>query len=179
MLRAETRVGTPRGIEADKSTSIGHLVDDELVLGLVEDWLAANGGVFVFDGVPRTERQAMLLEGVLGKRDQPLEIAIQLDAHPAVIENRVRNRRICGGCNTTYGLGFNIQSQQTPCTRCGGVLQMRKDDDPRVLDCRLREYNEKTAPLIGYYERKGILARVDASGGPEEVFAELLGVLAR
>lgn len=177
VLREEKRAGTPVGVEADKLTRCGQLISDEIVLGLVANWIEVNSNAFVLDGIPRTQRQADLLEKLLEQRNQPVQIAIQLDASDESIRRRVSSRRICGECNKIYGLGFNVPGQQRECPKCGSILQVRSDDDLSVLDSRLREYSKKTSPLIGYYQQKGILARVDANSGADQIFAEVVKVL--
>ena len=178
MLREEKTAGTALGIEADKLTRNGSLVGDEIINSVVAAWLSKQGGDgFVFDGYPRTLGQAGALDQMLAERDQPLDIVLLLEADIATLRARVKNRVLCKACGNIASIGLHISDEHASCPRCGGVLVRRSDDNAETLERRLCEYTEKTAPLIGYYEKRHLLQRVNTGRSPEQVFAEVCRIL--
>jgi adenylate kinase len=177
MLREEKRKGTPLGIEADRLTSKGQLLPDDIIVDLVKSWLAKHDGAFVFDGFPRTLGQAETLGSLLDGRGTPLEVAISLDADFTTILDRVQRRFVCGHCGNIVSIGLHVENAHAPCPKCGGNLQKRRDDNEETLRQRMEEYREKTEPLISYYQSRNVLARVDANRTPNEVFADITGIL--
>jgi adenylate kinase len=177
ILRDEKRAGTELGIEADKLTSQGKLLPDTIVVSLVRHWLSAHDGAFVFDGFPRSIGQAEALEAMLDERGTPLEVVIALEADFATLERRVAGRLMCSVCRLIVSIGLHVGSTDDPCPRCGGPLARRSDDTPEVLAERMRQYHEKTAPLLGFYETRGMLRRVDSSRDPEVVFGDVAAIL--
>lgn len=172
MLRAEGAAKTPLGIEADAYFSKGSLVPDRVALQVVDQWLAGNsGGPFVFDGFPRTIGQGEALEEIIGKRGTPLTAVLWLEVNQATINDRVEHRVVCQGCGRTFRVGWQVQARADACPACGAPLTIRGDDDPATLAQRMDQYREHTAPLIAFYEGRGLLRRIDASRGAEEVFA--------
>lgn len=172
LLRREHNLGTPLGLEADRFTSLGKLVPDEVVVGSVEAWLDAQPGTkgFILDGTPRTLGQAAALDELLCRRDIPLTDAVLLEIPPEVIPERVRLRVVCGRCGRTFQVGDRVLSAQAACPVCGGTLERRKDDTAEALAQRLEEYEQKTTPLIPFYDARGLLRRIPADGAVEAVF---------
>lgn len=177
ILREEKRAGTELGIEAEKVTSQGRLLPDSMVVGLVERWLKAHNSAFIFDGFPRSVGQANALEEILAERRTPLEVVIALNADVPTLQARVAHRRMCTNCGYIVSIGLHVQHDEDPCPRCGGKLVRRSDDTPEVLAARLREYSEKTKPLLSYYEGKGLLRCVDSSAVPTIVFQSICAIL--
>lgn len=177
ILREERRAGTPRGIEAERITSKGLLLPDDLIVDLVRGWLAREDGQFIFDGFPRTLGQAEALEHLLAERGTPLEVVIALEADVTTLQQRVARRLMCVSCGRTFSVGLHIEHPTDSCPVCGGTLVRRSDDTPEALETRLIEYHEKTEPLVGYYERKGLLERVNSSEQPEVVFEAIRAIL--
>jgi adenylate kinase len=177
ILREEKAKGSALGIAADKFTSRGQLVPDELVVELMKTWLDAHDGAFVLDGFPRTVGQAEALEKILADRKTPLEAAIALDVDFDVIRERVDRRLVCEKCGSPLSLGLHVESADAPCPRCGGRLARRGDDNREALDERMRQYREKSEPLISHYDRRCILFHVKASSRPEQVFADITEIL--
>lgn len=178
MLREEKAAGTALGIEADRLTSNGSLVGDEIINSVVAAWLGKQGGEgFVFDGYPRTLGQAWALEQMLAERNQPLDAVLLLEADIATLRARVENRALCKTCGNIVSIGLHVADANVSCPRCGGVFARRADDNVETLERRLCEYAEKTAPLNGYYEKRHLLRRVNTARLPEEVFAEVCQIL--
>ena len=180
LLRREHNLGTALGLEADRFTSLGQLVPDEVVIHSVAAWLdispGQNGG-FILDGTPRTLGQAVALEELLNRRELPLTGALLLEVTPETVADRVRHRVVCDRCGRTYRLGSEGLDITTACPACGGTLERRKDDNPEALALRMAEYEEKTLPLLPFYESRGLLTRVSGEGSVEDVFARVLASL--
>ena len=177
MLREEKRQGTPLGLEAEKITSQGRLLPDGVIVELVRTWLAQHDSEFIFDGFPRSLGQADLLEEILRERETPLDVAVALDANFDTLSQRVACRRVCTQCGQIVSAGLHVESDASICPKCGGTLTRRSDDTPEVLSARMREYAEKTEPLLDYYDRRRLLRRVDSAGTPELVFASVAAIL--
>ncbi|RYD71209.1 MAG: nucleoside monophosphate kinase [Verrucomicrobiaceae bacterium] len=177
ILREERRLGTSLGIEADRLTSKGMLMPDEIIVELVERWLFQNGSAFIFDGFPRSLGQAESLERLLAVRGTPLEAVLALEADVEILEARVAHRMMCSNCGRSLSVGLHIDSSSDPCPSCGGVLTRRSDDTPETLAVRLQEYAEKTEPLSDYYASRGLLHRIQSTARPEVVFESIRAIL--
>jgi adenylate kinase len=173
ILRAEAKRGTPIGVEAAKIITTGGLAPDEMVLQLVAAWLDKIDGSFLFDGFPRTVTQAEQFEVLLCKRQSALELAILLEVPEPVIQARMLRRLTCSNCGKVISIGRHVRDANDPCPNCGGKLEARDDDNVSALARRMKEYREKTVPLTDFYDRRGILAAVDASRATESVFKDV------
>lgn len=171
ILRRNIKDGTELGKLAKSYIDAGALVPDDVVIGIVADRLseadAQNG--YVLDGFPRTIAQAEALDKV-AKIDVAINIVVGFD----VIVNRLSGRRVCV-CGATYHTS-SLDGRDT-CAECGKKLFIRDDDKPETVKARLETYEKQTAPLIGYYQNKGILVDVDATGTIEQDFEKIKKVL--
>ncbi len=165
MLRQAMKAGTEMGLSAKRYIEAGELVPDEVVIGIVKDRLQAddckNG--YILDGFPRTVPQAEAL-AQFAKIDVALNIALDDE----VIINRLGGRRVCLKCGATYHIS-TLNGSDT-CAACGEKLVQRKDDAPETVKNRLAVYAAQTAPLIDYYEKKGLLKTVECT--PKATVAE-------
>ncbi len=177
MLREQKAAGTPAGLRAAEFFERGLLVPDEITIEVVRQWLVANDGAWVLDGYPRTVRQADAFEAMLVERNEPVELALLIEADEPAIRDRVAHRVVCKGCGGVFRVGMHIPAATDPCPRCGGVLGRRADDNVDALADRLVEYRTKTAPVIGWYETRGILARIDGNPDIQTVFANITAAL--
>jgi len=172
MLRAALQAGTPLGKEAQGFMSAGKLVPDSVVIGLVEERLAqadAKKG-FILDGFPRTVAQAEALGTLLQKLDTPLERVVQIDVPRELVEERTTLRRTDKRTGQIYHLKYSPPPPDAE-------LEHRADDRAETVKKRLDEYEGMTAALLPFYDRLGILQRVDGVGKPEEVTARMLSAL--
>jgi adenylate kinase len=169
--------GSELGREADRFTRKGQLFPDRIALQLVEKWLEDRVDAFVFDGFPRSIPQADGLAELLSTRDFPVEVALSLEASEETIRRRVLNRRVCESCKRTVSVGLHVESETSTCPSCGGGLARRSDDTLGALARRMDEYREKTEPLIGYYEERGVLEPVGSEETPEIVFERVSQIL--
>lgn len=173
ILRAEARRGTPVGLKAAKIISVGNLAPDEMILHLVAAWLDSSNGSFLFDGFPRTVTQAERFEELLCRCQLALDLAILLEVPEPVIQARMLRRLTCSTCGKVISIGRHVRDANDPCPNCGGKLEARVDDTLSALRHRMQEYREKTVPVADFYDRRDILARVDASRAGEAVFQDV------
>jgi adenylate kinase len=182
VLRAAVRHGTAMGRKARRYMDAGELVPDEVILGIVGDYLrgeAAERGV-IFDGFPRTIPQARSLHRLLAELHRPLDTVLVLEVDDEALVERLSARRYCVACGATYNLVSEPEREDGRCTACGGELAQRPDDDPDTIRRRLQVYQQQTAPLLDYYEAAAVpVRRVDGQRPVPEVYDDLLATLVR
>jgi len=178
VLRDAVRSGSPAGQRAQETMERGDLVDDELVVSLVAERLAAPdvcSGGFVLDGFPRTVDQAVALTGIL--TNGGLDRAVVIDVPLEVARARLLARRVCTGCGRIYSVERARGLEAWTCGACGGEVRRRADDTEEAVARRLALYDEQTQPLLDWFSRRDQLLLVDGVGTSEEVFARLLAGL--
>jgi adenylate kinase len=172
MLRAARAAGTPLGREADRYMSAGQLVPDQVVIGLVGERLeqadAKNG--FILDGFPRTVPQADALGGVLDERGLSLDAVLSIDVPRELLVERATLRRTDKRTGQIYHLKYSPPPPDAE-------LEHRADDREETVIKRLDEYDAMTAALLPYYEKTGLLRRVDGVGKPEAVTERIASAL--
>jgi len=157
---------TKIGAMVRRIMAAGELVGDDLVESVVRDRLTGhdwNYG-FLIDGFPRNRRQA---EFFLESYD--LDGVIVLDLPDSEVRRRVLNRRVCANCGMNYNLIANSPKVAGQCDMCGSELVTREDDTEEALAVRLRDYHEKTNPVIELFRRKEYVFVIDARPSPEEI----------
>ncbi len=169
ILRKEVEMGTRLGKEAEGYMKRGELVPDDLVLEIIGSELERVGQGFILDGFPRTVTQARGLERILESRKWPLHAVIFLDVPDEEIVRRLSARRVCPSCGAIYNMITSPPRNNETCDRCGAHLVRRGDDEPETIRKRLEVYTKETAPLIDYYEKKGLLIRIDGARSLDEV----------
>ena len=179
IFRANIKNGTELGKKAKQYMDQGALVPDELTCDLVMDRIqqddCKNG--FVLDGFPRTIPQAEALDAALGKINEKMDYAIDVDVPDENIVNRMSGRRACLNCGATYHLISIPPKVEGICDRCGSEIVLREDDKPETVQKRLKVYHEQTQPLIDYYKNQGILRSVDGTQPMDEVFKAIVTIL--
>ncbi|MEM8953897.1 MAG: nucleoside monophosphate kinase [Verrucomicrobiota bacterium] len=173
MLRGEIEAGTVLGEGASRHLERGRLLPDDLMLGVVRRWVEDREGGFVLDGFPRTLRQGEAFDEILAEAGWELTAAVFLDTPRDLLEARVIERRHCVECGMVVRLGTHVESAGDPCPTCGGELVKRSDDTLEVFHQRMDEYEEKTIPVVRYYEEKKKLLRIRGEGGADMVFKRL------
>ena len=176
ILREAVKNQTPLGRKAKEYMDRGELVPDDLIIALIEEVMPPEGGV-IFDGFPRTIAQAEALDQMLSRKGFKLDAVILFDVPDEVVVERLSGRRVCPSCGAVYHIKFNPPKEDEICDKCGTKLVQREDDREEVVRNRLEVYRKQTAPLIEYYEGKGILIRLDASKDIEEVYQQLRKVV--
>lgn len=176
LFRENVSKGTPLGKEAKGYMDSGQLVPDELVLRMLFDRVSRPDCLegYVLDGFPRTEAQADALGKALDEQAAPAPQVVQLRVDDATIIERAAGRLVCKACGNIQHLSFAPPRVAGKCDVCGGALEQRADDRPEVVGERLAVYHRQTAPLVRYYESRGLLRSLDGSRSPDEVFADLL-----
>ena len=167
ILRGAVQAGTELGKQADAFMKAGDLVPDELIMGIMEARLQepdCEKG-FLLDGFPRTIPQAEQLNSLLGRLGIKLDMAVNLDVPRDVILDRLTTRRTCSNsdCQAIYNVKSNPPKQEGICDKCGSPVIQRDDETEEAISKRLETYNEKTAPLVSFYEKEGLLTNVNAT----------------
>ena len=176
ILRGAVQAGTELGKEADAYMKRGDLVPDSLIMGIMEKRLQepdCQKG-FLLDGFPRTIHQAEELKELLVKLDITLDMAVNIDVPRDVILDRLCTRRTCENseCQEIYNVKSNPPKQEGICDKCGSAVIQREDETEEAISHRLQTYNDKTAPLIEFYEKEGLLKTV-AGTSSDVVMQEL------
>ena len=172
---------SPAMREALDAMQRGDLVSDELVIAMVREraaCLQCHGG-FLLDGFPRTVQQAEALEAMLTELDVKLDAAICFELPIEAIVARLSGRRTCESCQAVFHVTAQPPKVPDVCDHCEGALVQRRDDHPETIRVRMKAYEEETQPLIDFYERIGKLQRVQATGGPQEIFSNTMESLAQ
>ena len=175
LLRGAVKAGTELGLKAKAAMDAGELVSDDIVLGMIRERLAEPDAApgFILDGFPRKIAQAEALDGVLAEIDAPLDAVVLLDVDFDVLLKRITGRRTCGQCGKVYNVYFLPPTQEGMCDACGGELVQRADDNEATVSNRLQVYESQTAPLVSFYEDRGKLKVVPATGEIDDVLAQL------
>lgn len=182
MLREAVKSGSDLGREADRIMKAGQLVPDSIVIRMIGERVdgpdCAKG--FILDGFPRTVAQARALDAMLQERGTALDAVIELAVDDAALVGRISGRFTCGTCGAVYHDATKPLKKSGVCDVCGGTdFKRRADDKPETVSARLKEYHEKTAPIMPYYKEKSILRRVDGMAAADEVARQIDGVLER
>jgi adenylate kinase len=171
---------TPALTEALDFMRRGELVPDTTVLAIVRERACCLecGGGFLLDGFPRTVAQAEALAGLFAEHRVAPKAVLHYELPLAQIVARLSGRRTCAGCKAVFHVTSRPPREAGRCDHCGGALQQREDDRPEAIHVRMAAYERSTAPLLEYYERRGRLIHLDASGSPEEIYERTLVALA-
>ncbi|HYA44710.1 MAG TPA: adenylate kinase, partial [Acidimicrobiales bacterium] len=167
-FRAAARSGSELGAKAKAFMEAGELVPDDLTIGIVEEYLKGAGQRgFILDGFPRNVRQAGALARMLVPAS--LDLVVNLEVSTEEVLRRLAGRRVCTSCGANYNLVDNQPSVPGRCDVCGGAVAQRADDTEEAIRQRLEIYESATAPLADWYQEKGLLVTIDASGDPDDV----------
>ena len=173
ILRAEVKARSPLGQEAKSYMDRGDLVPDALIMKMMEERLRkpdCREG-FILDGFPRTIIQAEELQKLLGKLGVHLDLVVNLDVPKDVILARLTTRRTCAQpeCQEIYTIKSKPPAAGGKCSKCGSPVVQREDETEEAILFRLDTYNQKTAPLIGYYEKEGRLRNFSSINSQQTV----------
>lgn len=182
LLRAEIAKETEEGKIAKSFIDKGQLVPIDLVAKIIGKKLAGddckNG--YVLDGYPRSLEQAVKLDEINAQVDGNNEVsfkAIYFDIDTQILLERIIYRQSCPVCGEIYNKKFKPSKVEDVCDKCNVALKTRDDDNEEVAKKRFDTYFEQTAPLVKFYEDKGVLYKIDANGSIEEVWERLLEVV--
>lgn len=178
-FRLAMKQGTALGIKAKEYVDQGLLVPDEITNGIVKERLEAddckNG--FLLDGFPRTLQQAEALDAMLSDLGRSIDHVVNLKVDRSLLLARLTGRRISRTTGTTYHVIFNPPKVEGICDKDGGELYQRSDDTEEKVGTRLDEYTSKTAPLLDYYNAKGLLREVDGEKDIDVVTSDIVSCL--
>ena len=179
MLREAVANGTPTGLKAKAVMEAGELVSDAIVSALIGERLDIGAGKgAIFDGFPRTKHQAEALEILLAERGRKLDYVIELVVDEEMLVDRITGRFTCADCGASYHDHFHMPLVEGTCDKCGGhEFKRRPDDNEQTVRTRMAEYRAKTAPILPYYEEKGLVRRVDGMASVDEVAAAIDAIL--
>lgn len=174
ILRWNLQAHTKLAARIKRIMNEGQLVPDDIVEEIIRrrleehDW---NYG-FILDGFPRNRRQG---EFFLEAYD--IDAVILVEVPDRVVVERIQARRICDRCGVDYNLMFHRPVKEGSCDVCGGVLMRRADDNELAVNARLKDYHEKTQPIIDLFRRKELIVVTDGTRQPDEVQHDILSQL--
>ena len=179
MLREAVAAGTPVGLQAKAVMERGELVSDAIVSALIGERLDAAGDHgAIFDGFPRTRAQAEALDQLLTERGRSLDHVIELAVDEDELVRRIVGRFTCANCGAPYHDEFKRPQVDGVCDVCGSTeFKRRPDDNEQTVRTRMAEYRAKTAPILPYYEQRGLVRRIDGMASVEEVAAQIDAIL--
>jgi len=166
ILRAHIKNKTEIGMKVKAVLDSGGLVSDDIITEIVKIRVLENDckNGFILDGFPRTITQAKDLESISN-----IDKVIYLKVDDSIIVKRLVGRRTCNDCSAMYNVEYLKPKVSGKCDICGGELMQRKDDDEEIVKERLRVFYDVTAPIINFYEEKGLIFEVDGMREVEEV----------
>jgi adenylate kinase len=171
ILRGAVQAGTDLGKQAEAFMKAGDLVPDDLILGIMATRLqesdCAKG--FLLDGFPRTIPQADALKAMLADLGIQLDMAVNIDVPRDIILDRLTTRRTCSNtqCQAIYNVKSNPPKVAGVCDKCSSPVVQRDDETEEAISRRLDTYNQKTAPLVDFYAREGLLLTVMATSSDD------------
>ncbi len=179
MFRAAIKDGTELGLKAKSFMDQGQLVPDEVTIGIVRERLAKddcqNG--FLLDGFPRTVAQAEALEETLTLMNRKLDFVLNIHVDQQLLIDRLTGRRICKECGSTYHLIFNPPAEEGFCSKCGGELYQRADDNKETVANRLEVNIKQTQPLLDFYNNLGYVKTIEGDQEISKVFIDIDNLL--
>lgn len=179
MLRGEVAAKTALGEQVRETLAHGDLINDELMVATVRNWLVRlpEDRGFLLDGFPRTVVQAQMFEAILQELDRPLTAIIDLRLSVSEAVYRLGGRRLCYGVGAEEIIHINDEQAVARCLDRGGLLVQRPDDLPNVIVRRLNVYEAETQGVLDYYAARKLTHSIDAAGSPDEVAQRIDRVL--
>ena len=174
MLRAEARSGSPLGQEADAIMKAGQLVPDGMIISLIDKRLDHDDcrDGFILDGFPRTLPQASALDEMLQKKGLRLDTVLSIEVDDEAMVERISGRFTCANCGEGYHDSFKQPKVAGVCDTCGARQFVRRaDDNAETVRARLKAYHAQTEPIIAYYQKRGLVRRIDGMCSIDEVTA--------
>ena len=180
MLRAAVAAESELGKQAKKFMEAGELVPDEVITGVILEAIQTPEALdgFLLDGFPRTVAQADALQAGLEAAERHLTAAILIDVPDEEVVRRMSGRRVSVKTQRVYHIEFDPPKHEGRCDVDGSRLVQRDDDKPETVRHRLEVYHEQTAPLVSYYEERGLLRRFDGTRSPTEVHDHIRATIA-
>ncbi|MDP8264334.1 MAG: adenylate kinase [Candidatus Aceula lacicola] len=166
ILREEMKNNTSLGQEVKSFVESGGLVPDDVVTRIIENRLkdktfAPKG--YLLDGFPRTKQQSQDLDEIVANVNQPIDYVVYMEVDSEIVIQRLTGRRVCRSCGALYHVVNMPSKEEGVCDSCGGELYQRTDDNEETIRKRIDVYLENTAPIVDYYQAKGILLKADGN----------------
>lgn len=179
MLRQAIKDGSQVGLKAQEYMNKGALVPDEVIHDLIVERLSRDDiqRGFLFDGYPRTVKQAIDLDEILKSLNIKIDHIINLNVDDEILKERITGRRTCNKCKEIYHIKNMPPKVEGICDICGGELIQRKDDTLEALSNRLDAYYAQTRPVIEYYEKMAHVSNIDGAKKAQDVFEEIKAIL--
>ena len=174
LLRAAVKEGAELGRLAKNYMDAGKLVPDDVILGIIRDFLKEHEGESVlFDGFPRTIAQAEGLDELI--KNVSVKV-LTLQVPDQAVINRLSSRCTCRKCGKVYNPALGIMPSGDRC-ECGGEIYQRDDDRAETIANRLNVYHTQTEPIIDFYRQRNLRIEVDGQGAPDEIFTRVKAAL--
>ena len=180
MLRAAVAEGTPVGLRAKAVMDAGELVSDEIVNGILSERLDSDDARagFTLDGYPRTQAQAEALDAMLASKGLKLDHVIELEVDEDALVDRITGRFTCCVCGEGYHDRYKLPVVAGICDVCGSrEFKRRPDDNAATVRTRMAEYRAKTAPILPYYEARGLVSQIDGMADMAHVKSEIESII--
>lgn len=179
ILRAAVKAGTELGKTAKKHMEAGELVPDSVVIGIIQERLKEKDTKkgYILDGFPRTVPQAEALDKILKQLGSQVDHVISIEVPDKDLVGRLTGRWTCRNCGAMYHEKNKPPKKKGVCDSCGGELYQRADDKEETIKERLRAFHEQTSPLIKYYQKQKLVRPIDGTGGIEDIFGRVKGVV--
>lgn len=181
ILREKAKENSEEGRNIKQLLAAGQFVSDETIVNILKERLSrpdcANG--YILDGFPRNVSQAKIYDQMLEENNKDLGIVILIDIDEETAKKRIIGRQTCPTCGAIYNslIEESMPKVENTCDNCGSTLTRRADDNEETFSVRFATYVEKTAPLIDYYDKKGILYRVNGGISKEHTFNSVEKIL--
>ena len=180
MLREEVRSNTKIGLQAKDIIEAGKLVVDDIVVSMIDRRLGGTEGNagFILDGFPRTVSQAKSLDHLLKKRDMSLDQVVEFQVDEEVLVRRITGRYSCADCHQGYHEEYQKPQMPGTCDKCGSTkFTRRSEDNEGTVRSRLTEYNAATAPIVDFYDDRGVLISIDGMAEIEQITEQLENII--
>lgn len=179
ILRRERADGTELGKKAQSYMDQGALVPDDIIVGMMVDAIIKISGTsgFVLDGFPRTVNQAAQLDKELNATSNKIDLVINLEVDDDAVARRITGRRSCPKCGAVYHIENMKPAVDNKCDNDGTELVQRPDDTLEVVQNRLKNYHEQTAPVVDYYKENNTVYNIDANKEPDQVTTSVFALL--
>ncbi len=180
MLRANVKDGTELGRQAKVHMDAGELVPDELIVAMADQRLEQDDtrDGFILDGFPRTVPQAQALDDQMARHGRRITGVLLLEVPDEEIVRRIAGRRVCVKGGHNYHVDYDPPKNPGVCDQDGSRLIQRDDDQPEVVENRLKVYHAQTSPLVDFYDTRGLLRRIDGTRTPAQVHDHIRAVIA-
>jgi adenylate kinase len=179
MLRAERASGSALGKQVQAIMDAGQLVSDDIMIALIAQRIATlKGQGFILDGFPRTVPQATALDDMLKKNGIGIDHVIELTVDEDALVDRIAGRFTCAKCGASYHDRYHRPKQDGVCDACGSRDFIRRPDDKaETVKARLAAYRAQTAPILPYYQNKGVLRSIDGMADINDVTRQIETIL--